>query len=302
MATPPQDPTPELRKQDRLNERRIRAENRIINTVTAELLKDSDELSARIQRRIMRLDVDSEGNIKQTDKNLRELNKINLLLEQGALLITNRAIRELLSRTDDLNSFYTDELKSMTPGITATEVRRLVDSNQTRAVLNTNLSNMRGVSASFTDEMRRQLNSSLFEDIGPEEMSRRVRRLLEGTRDKRGNPMVRHADTLAKTAYNAYASALTLQNVDLDEVVAYYYSGPQDRRNRQFCAVRVEKVLDRKQLEIDIEGQSRATIHNPGGFNCRHKLFPISMFSEEGEPFLNDEQRKIVKDASKALQ
>ncbi len=296
MATAPQDPTPELRKQDKLAGRRIKAEDIIISKVTAELLKNSDELSARIQRRILRLDLDSRGNVKQTDKNLRELNKINELLEQGAQLITNRAIRELQNDTDLLNDFYTAELKSIEPGITKDGIRRVVDSNQTRAVLNTNLSTMRGVAESFTSEIRRQLNSSLFEDIGPEEMADRVKGLLEGKKDKRGNPMTRHAETLARTAYNAYATALTLQNVNLDEVVAFYYSGPEDNRNRKFCAERVEKVIAKETLENDIANQPNGTLHNPGGFNCRHKLFPVSMFDPEGEPFLNDEQRKIIAD------
>lgn len=301
MATPPQDPTPRLRKQDKLLQKRIRSENRIIGLVIGDLLKDSDELSARVQRRIMRLDLDSRGNVKATDKNLRELNKINELLDMGAQLIINRAIRKLQNRTSELNDFYTDELRSITPGITKREIMVLVDSNQTRAVLNTNLENMRGVGTAFTQEMRRQLNSSLFEDIGPEEIAKRVERLLEGKKDKRGNPMTRHAETLAKTAYNAYANALTLQNVDLSEVVAYYYSGPQDNRNRTFCERRVEKTHSKETLEADINNQPNGTLHNPGGFNCRHKLFPISMFDPEGEPFLNDKQRAEVRAADQAL-
>jgi len=301
MATPPQDPTPRLRAQDRLIARRFRAEDKIISSVIKDLLRDSGELSRRIQRRILRLDVDAQGNIKSTQNNIRELNKINLLLDQSALLITNRAIRKLLKETDTLNNFYSDELKSLTPGITATEILRLIDSNQTRAVLNTNLNNMRGVSSAFTDEIRRQLNNSLFENIGPEEMARRANKFLVGTTDKRGNPMTRHGETLARTAYNSYANTLTLQNVNLDEVVAYYYSGPDDKRNRTFCARRVELVLEKKQLEADIEAQPGATLNNPGGFNCRHKLFPISMFDPEGEPFLNQKQRKEVREAERTL-
>jgi hypothetical protein len=300
MPPRPQDPTPELREQDRLAARRVRAEDRIISVITRELLVDSQELSRRIQRRIMRLDLDSRGRIKQTDKNLRELQKINDLTDQGALLITNRAIRKLQNETDALQRFYEDEIRSIQPGITQAGIVRIVDSNQTRAVLNTNLNPMRDVAAGLTAEMRRQLNASLFEDIGPEEMAQRVRRLLEGTKDKRGNPMTRHADTLAKTAYNAYASALTHQNINFDEVVAYYYSGPEDARNRDFCARHVEKIHDKETLEARIAEQPNATLQNPGGYNCRHKLFPISMFDPEGEPFLSDEQRRIVEAADNA--
>ncbi|MEC9236974.1 MAG: hypothetical protein VX803_12085 [Pseudomonadota bacterium] len=301
MPTPPQDATPELRKQDKLLKKRHRAEDAIIKLMTAALLTGSEELSARIQRRIMRLDLDSQGNVKQTDKNLREMEKITQLLDQGATLITNQAIRGLKSETESLNNFYMDELKSMNSGLPNDELARIPDKNQTNAVLNTNLDNMKAVKTSFVQEVRRQLKNSLFENIGPEEIAARTAKFLEGTKDKKGNPMTRHAPTLARTAYNAYANALTLQNVNLDEVVAYYYSGPDDLRTRTFCRERVGKTIAKETLESDIQGQSGGSLHNAGGFNCRHKLFPVSMFDDEAGPFLNAEQKKIVSEAEEGL-
>ncbi len=294
MATPPQDPTPRLRALDKLFSGRIRAEDRIIADTVKVMLQGSEELNTRVLRRINRLDLDSQGRVKQTDKNLREVEKINQLINLGTNQITNSAINDLQNDTVKLNDFYTKEIKAFEPSITTKKVANIVDSNQTRAVLNTNLDKMKSVSTALAEETRRQLTASLFQNIGPEEIAENIKELLVGKKDARGNPMTRHAETLARTAYNGYANALTLQNVDLDEVVAYYYSGPRDSRNRSFCSKRVEKAHDKETLENDIANQPGGTIHNPGGINCRHKLFPISMFDPEGEPFLTAEQRIIV--------
>lgn len=291
MATPPQDPTPRLRALDRLFSSRMKAEDQIISGVIREMLSGSRELSQRVQRRILRLDIDQNGNIKQTDKNLREVQKINLLLAQGGNVIINKALRELKADTSNLRKFYFNELLIQSPNLTQKGLTRLVDANQTRAVLNTNLDNLKTVGASFIQEVRRQLESTLFEEIGPEEMAKRLNQALVGKKDKRGNPMTRHGETIARTAYNGYANALGLQNVNLNDVVAYYYSGPEDNRNRSFCARRVEKTWPRETLEADIANQPGGTIHNPGGFNCRHKLFPISKFDEEAKPFLTNKER-----------
>ncbi len=294
MATPPQDPTPRLRSLDKIFSGRIKAEDRIISDVVKDMLGGSSELSDRIVRRINRLDVDSSGNVKQTDKNLREVEQINQLIARGTDFITRQAISNLQGRTTELNNFYSSEISAWEPSISKKGITNIVDANQTRAVLNTNLDNMRAVSNSLSQEIRRQLTASLFEDIGPEEISRRINRALVGKVDARGNSMTRHGETIARTAYNGYANALTLQNVNLEEVVAYYYSGPQDSRNRTFCSARVEQVHAKETLENDIVTQPGGTLHNPGGFNCRHKLFPVSMFDLEGEPFLTDEQRREV--------
>ena len=240
------------------------------------------------------------GNIKQTNKNLKAVNDINTLLEQGAGIISRQAIRELKAQTVNLEGFYSSELFAQNSALNQDDVAKLIGSTQTRAILNTNLDNIASVGSSFSQEVRRQLESTLYENIGADEMSKKLKKLLVGKFERRpdgkggfkkGNPMTRHAETIAKTSYNAYANALTLQNVNLDEVVAYYYSGAQDDKNRQFCAVRVGKTLEKEKLEEDIARQPGATLHNAGGWNCRHKLFPISKFDEEAKPFLSEKDR-----------
>jgi hypothetical protein len=297
MATPPQEPTPRLKEQDKLLKNRHRSEDVIIKTMSKKLLNGSQELFQKAQRRIMRLDLDAQGNIKQTDKNLKAVQDINNFITQGADLITNKAIKELKEGTAELEGFYDDELKSLNTDLPNNTLARIPGMAQTEAVRNTNLKNMSAVSSSFTQEVRRQLTSQLFENIGPEEMAKELKKQLVGVDDKRGNPMTRHAETLARTAYNAYGGAITLQAVDLDEVVAFYYSGPDDLRTRSFCSARVGQVIAKEPLTEAIGAQPGASLHNPGGFNCRHKIMPLSMFDPEAAEFLSDEQRKIVKAA-----
>lgn len=294
MAVTPQNPTPRLRALDSTLEARQRAEDKVVAPVIKGMLSQSNELFERIQRRINRLDVDKFGNIKSTNKNLSDVNDINALLNQGANLITNQAIREFKNLTFNFDKFYTKEILAVDDSLNQDQIAKIIGATQTRAVLNTNLDNMKSVSSSFVQDVRRQLNSTLFENIGAEEMASRLKESLVGTKDKRGNPMTRHADTISKTAYNAYANALTFQNVNLNDVVAYYYSGVKDDKNRHFCSIRVDKVLEKEQLEKDIQGQSGGTIHNAGGWNCRHKLFPISKFDEEAKPFLSDAERMEI--------
>ena len=290
MPPVPQDPTPRLTKLDKQLSSRQRVEDRIVLKVINNMKDQSEDLFNRIQRRIARLDLDGSGNIKRTNKNLKAVNDINALIQQGGDLIAKDAIREFRAQTSQLKGFYSKEILSVQADLGGDSIARIIGSTQTNALLNVNLDNLRTVSASFTQEVRRQLESTLFENVGPEEMSKRLAKQLLGTKDKRGNPMTRHADTIAKTAYNAYANALTLQNVNLEDVVAYYYSGPKDNKNRSFCAVRVEKVHEKEQLQMDIGGQAGGTLHNAGGFNCRHKLFPISKFDEEAKPFLSSSE------------
>lgn len=291
MATPPQNPTPRLSALDKQLSSRQRVEDKIVSKVTKKMLSDSTELFERVQRRINRLDIDRFGNIKQTNKNQQAVNDINQLLDQGTAFISRSAIRELRAQTIQLEGHYFRELFAQDSALNQDQVAKLIGSNQTRAVLNTNLDNIASVGNSFSKQVRTQLTATLYENIGADEMADRLRESLIGKTDKKGNLMTRHADTIAKTAYNAYANALTLQNVNQNDIVAYYYSGAQDDRNRQFCSVRVGKTLESEKLEGDIQGNSGGSLQNAGGWNCRHKLFPVSKFDEEAKPFLSEKER-----------
>ena len=291
MAVIPQDPTPRLTAQDAKIKSRQRAEDKIITKVVIDMKAQSKELFERIQRRIFRLDIDRFGNIKQTNKNLADIEQINQLLSQGADIITSRAIKDFKDQTGSLSNFYFSEIMASNSSLNDDQVAKIIGSNQLEAVRNVNLDNMRTVSASFTQEIRRQLNQSLFENIGAEEISDRLQKALIGTKDKKGNPMTQHADTIAKTAYNAYANALAMEGVNANDIVAYYYSGAQDSRNRSFCSIRVNKVHEKRALESAIAQQSGGTLHNAGGWNCRHQLLAITKFEEEAKPFLSEAER-----------
>ena len=229
--------------------------------------------------------------IKNTVKNLNEIQQINLLLAQGSETIINQAIRQVKGEVSQLTPFYKEELSFNDGGITGKGLAMLVSATATNAVLNTNLDNMRTVGASFVQAVRRELEATLYEEIGPEEIAARLNKKLVGKRDARGNLMTRHGETIARTAYNAFSNSLQFKNVNAADTVAYYYLGPQDDRNRSFCANRVGKIWEKNALEAAIEAQPGATLHNPGGWNCRHQLSPISKYQEEAKPFLTNKER-----------
>ena len=66
-----------------------------------------------------------------------------------------------------------------------------------------------------------------------------------------------------------------------DEIVAYYYSGPQDNGNSEFCKKRVEQIIARDELERDIKANG-ATIEHPDGPHSRHNILPLSILDDAG--------------------
>jgi len=85
----------------------------------------------------------------------------------------------------------------------------------------------------------------------------------------------RYSKTLVETSWRTMESGYTINQAEKVGVQKFRYDGPEDAKNRQFCAEHVGKIytLDEiKQMYNDF-GQS-AWIYR-GGWNCRHYWTPI---------------------------
>lgn len=114
-----------------------------------------------------------------------------------------------------------------------------------------------------------------------------------GRRDKAGQGMFRHADTLAETAMSQLHRTMDARLAEQAGVKRFVYYGPDDKVTRRFCARLLDqaeagKTWTRQQIARLDNGQTgKGTAYTAGGgWNCRHVW--IAAVDEDGIPIMED--------------
>lgn len=99
------------------------------------------------------------------------------------------------------------------------------------------------------------------------------------------------AETAVETAIRAAWRATTIAQTErgasaFDEVALFLYDGPDDGKIREFCEEHVGRVYTTARLNQDDNEQGlEPTSIYLGGYNCRHRLSPITREDAEAEGY-----------------
>jgi len=264
-----------------LRELEDRGMDRAEKSVASGLQALSDELIVASRRFVLSDDDFLELNRENFNQALTIIQSLDGALNAIADDAKESLLIEIRGITADLNRSLT------AAGFNADQRLASVDREVVSAFLNFNLNRFNGGAAATSQVISDTIFQSLTTRVDEETLIRRLRSTVAGTVDRAGNPMARHARTWAMTAYNTFEGEVIQQATDRDAIGGWYYSGPLDGANRDFCARRAGRYFTDSEIRDDVAGNpiGAASMSNPGGWGCRHRLLPVSpeAFAEEQE-------------------
>jgi hypothetical protein len=243
---------------------------------------------------IQDLEVDSSGNIIQSDNNIR---RIASIIESFNTLLAGKeyqdAVRTFLG-TIDKNVELTDEIaknieKGFTPSQTNKNLLRLIKLNALDNLIGS------GIRSTVSAPFAQQLIANIAARAPLREAVKSLQLIVEGDKDTDGR-LAAHIKTTSTTAQSVADRSYSSAVYEELNVQWFRYIGGEIKTTRPFCEHRVDNIYHRKEIEawgngknsggLDdikkgtwsgrIEGtDSRSIFVNLGGWNCRHSIVPI---------------------------
>lgn len=272
----------------------------------AKILESAPEVLAndaiRIQKQLWEqltplinsLEVDSQGNIVQS---VRNINKISAIINSLNILLAGDeyrdAVRQFLSSLDENIEITNEIAKQIRSGFEPNEYQRrlieLVRAQSLSSLVSDGLRN--AVSRPFAQ----QLIANVTSKAPLRDAVKSLRLIIEGdsTTDGRIAANVKTVATTAQAVSDREYSNAVYEDLGIEY---FKYIGGEIETTRPFCEHRVGKVFHRKEIEAwgngknaggikDIkngtwDGRIRDTneqsiFTNLGGWNCRHSLVPV---------------------------
>lgn len=248
--------------------------------------------SEKVQRKLWRellpyvqeLEVDANGNVAQTETNIRKIGEIqNKLSELLAGKEYTDAIKVFLADIDKgvqlTNDIARDIKKSFEPTQVMKDILRISKQNAINSLIGETMRSR--VTLPFVE----QLTAAVAARVPLRETVKTLQTVIEGTPDVDGR-LLANVKTVALTAQaiadNAYSAAVN----DAIGAEWYVYRGGKIKTTRDFCLERNGKYFHKKEIEKwgkeDWEGRIAGTDSSSifvfrGGWNCRHTLVAVSI-------------------------
>jgi len=279
---------------DSLVKKKIRLFEQIPKDMATSAEKAQLQAWRTVEPLLREMDVDSNGNITQTDANI---NRIGIIAEELNKVLAGgeykEAVSKFLSQIGEGVKLSTEIAQTFEAGFEPTEAqRRLVQISQQNAI---NSFFGSGLRERVTQPFLEQLTANIAARAPLREAVKALSATIIGN-DKLDGNLLGHIKTTASTAQaiadRSYSAAVN-EEIGINW---FEYLGGEIPTTREFCAHREGEIFHRKEIEawgngknsagIDdikggtwagrIDGTDQKTIFtNVGGWNCRHDLVPI---------------------------
>ena len=257
-------------------------------------LKTQALIWKRIEPILQEMDVDSSGNISQTEGNIRRIAVISEELKKVlAGSEYKEAVRSFLSSIDE-GVQLTDEIaRTFEKSFEPSEIQRQLVNISKQNAINTFFG--AGLDARFTQPFLEQLTSNIAARAPLREAVNALKGVVTGT-DANDGRLLANIKTTASTAQaiadRSYSAAV---NEELG-IQWYEYLGGEIPTTRPFCEHREGQIFHKKEIEAWGDGKNSAGIRDitdgtwagridgtdsrsiftfVGGWNCRHYLVPV---------------------------
>ena len=261
-----------------------------INEITSELDRIENEAVLRAERSVVRglraieremvANIDqfqeTDGLIRATPENLQAATNFTSSFLPALTQIAEAQKSEVLSRLTDITARMDDMLRAT--GFRPDPSGARVDENVVSAFLNLDLSRFNGGANATAQVLSDMIFQQLSIGVDRQQFIRQIQNLVGGGVDAGGLPLSRHAGTWVRTAISTFEGQIVQQSTDPEEIGGWFYQGPFDGKNRDFCRARAGRFFRDADIREDIasQGPAGANLTRPGGFNCRHRLLPVS--------------------------
>ena len=257
-------------------------------------IKTQAQIWKNIEPILQDMDVDSNGNISQTEDNIR---RISIISEELKRVLAGgeykEAVRTFLSSIDE-GVQLTDEIaRNFEKGFEPNQIQKQIINISKQNAINTFFGG--GLDARFTQPFMEQLTANIAARAPLREAINSLKPLVQGGNGLDGK-LLANIKTTATTAQaiadRSYSAAV---NDQLD-IQWYEYLGGEIPTTRLFCEHREGQIFHRKEIEAWGSGKNSAGINDirdgswagridgtdsksiftfVGGWNCRHYLVPV---------------------------
>ncbi len=260
----------------------------ITDKATANLSKDvsasQKALYGDLEALLSKLELDSEGLIKQSQANRKLLLKVdgvfNSSLNQSGYYDGLENFTGNFATLTAANEKYFDFiLDSFT--VDSHYIKSLQKSSI--AEIETLLAND-GLEAAIKQPLKQILNTNVNTGASLSDMLKQVREFIVGSPDAEGK-LLRYSKQITRDSLFNYSSSLQESVSQKSGLQFYIYSGHVDTDSRDFCIARVGKYFHKKEVEnwasLSWAGKRPGTTSSTifiyrGGFFCGHSLIPVS--------------------------
>jgi hypothetical protein len=279
---------------DELIRQKLRLQDDIERSIVTSAERAQGQAWRAISGSIQELDVDADGNIAQTQKNVRLIseivNRLSTVLAGGEY---RDAVSKFIGQLDE-NFELTNEIartvdRTFEPTAVAKELQNIAKQNAVTAFFSS------GIRDRVIQPFLEQLYTSVATRAPLNQTVTALRTVVEGDPNVDGRVLA-NVRTIAGTAQAVADNAYAAQVYEQVGFEWFRWAGGEIETTRPFCQARHGNVYHRKEIEAwgdgknagghndirkgtwegRIEGTDSKTIFtNRGGWNCRHTLVPV---------------------------
>ena len=232
---------------------------------------------------VKELDLDKTGNIKQTQKNIRMLNKIRSKVEPIVLNDDyKKRVREYMGGFKDVQIINDNYLNEIAASFNPSPVLQQQIMKYELEVTGNSLVGA-GISEEVIDPVKKIIQDSVMNGGAYGDLVEQLRMEIKGIEGERLGRLSRYTGQIATDAMNQY-SRNYVQTIGKDLGFEwYYYSGGLKGTSRKYCKKRAGRHFHIEEIEESSHQKWAGKIPSTnesniltycGGYNCRHRYLP----------------------------
>lgn len=233
---------------------------------------------------LSKLELDSEGMIKQSQANRKLLLKVDQVFNKSlndsgyysglenftesfaTLTAANEKYFDFILDTFTIDSHYIKSLQKAS----ISEIETLLAND--------------GLEAALKQPLQQILNTNINTGASLSDMLAQVRQFIQGSPDAEGR-LLRYSKQITRDSLFNYSSSLQESVSQKSGLQFYYYQGHLMADSRYFCIARQGQYFHKREVEDwasrDWQGKRAGTTSSTifiyrGGYNCLHSLIPVS--------------------------
>lgn len=277
----------------------IKAKNIRLEKIPDAFLSEVEKLQRKMFADLLSIldTIDREGGfIKASAENIRKLSGIiteakEELFGGDYVDISNEFIKEFDSQKLANDKIFTKEFTEFSGSDLADELLRKSKEDALQALLGSPLD------TEFLQPLDKLLSDAIGTGAGWKDTVQNIRDFVEGNKDVDGR-LLQYSKQIAHDSFAFSDRAYTNAVSDELESEWFFYSGGEIETTRCFCKTRLEKYFHYKEFEAWGRGENLGDCKSGdlwagavpstnektifvygGGFNCRHSIMPVSVFS-----------------------
>lgn len=261
----------DLRQIRRIERRLEQVEDEVVDNSQRRVIAGLRSLLSELERSMVNLETDERGRIINSMQNIASAQDVLVGLEPAIQQIAQDAKSQIIEQLDEITE-VANQLVEAAGFPKAADPLGRVNADVVREFLRLDLLPFNGGAESTA----RVIRAGIFNQIAGlgtfEDMVTQIRQDLG-----EGNPLNRHARTWAMSAVIGFEGQYMQSFLEPEQIGGWFYSGPLDAANRDFCHQRAGRVFTDDEIRDAIANNPipGSSMRLPGGFNCRHVLVPV---------------------------